>query len=74
MMRPDGHDRAQIFRQLERATGLIAGHPDYPGKDEAVRLCREDILEHSSLTTEQRARLLAILGDEAPPGGPTPSR
>ena len=70
MMRPDRYDRAQIFRRLEEATGLIASHPNYPGKDEALRLCREDILEHESLTTEQRTRLLAILGDDGSPGGP----
>lgn len=73
-MRPNGQDRAQVFRRLEQATGLIARHPDYPGKDEAVRLCREDIREHACLTTEQRARLLAILGDDDPDGRSAPSR
>ena len=65
MTRPTGPDFGQLFPRLERAAVLIARHPAYPGKEEAVRLCREDIEDHESLTTEQRIRLLAILGDEA---------
>src|SRR5690349_13562465 len=32
----------QIYARLERTTNLIARHPDFPGKGEAVSRCRED--------------------------------
>jgi hypothetical protein len=70
MLTSGGPDPARHFRMLERTADLIARHPAYPGKGEAVRRCREDIeqrFRRGSLTEEQRDRLMAIL-DEGGPG------
>jgi hypothetical protein len=69
MLTSNEHDRARHFRLLERTTNLIAHHSTFPGKDEAVKRCREDIEQRyrlGMLTVEQRDRLLAILDDEEP--------
>jgi hypothetical protein len=64
------HGSAQVYRRLERTTRLIVQHPDFPGKDEAVRRCRDDIEQRfglGELTEEQRTRLQSILrGDILP--------
>jgi hypothetical protein len=63
------HDPGALFRRLERTAGLIARHPDFPGKAAAIAECRNDIERRFSqgmLTVEQRARLLAILDGVAP--------
>jgi hypothetical protein len=54
---------------LERTAGLIARHPDFPGKREAMTRCRDDIeqrLLQGTLTQEQRDRLFAILDADNP--------
>jgi hypothetical protein len=53
-----------LFERLEQAINLIARHPFYPGKQDAVADCREDLEERvrgGSLTRDQKARLVAIL-------------
>ncbi len=52
------------YDQLVEVSGTIARHLDYPGKRDAIRLCREDIRERSlrgSLSPEQAERLTTIL-------------
>ena len=52
------------FERLERTTDVIARHPYYPGKHEAVQECLGEIEDHcrqGHLSYEQRTRLLAIL-------------
>ena len=52
------------YRGLMEVAGMIARHPDYPGKRDAVEECVEDIVERSRrgrLTPSQRDELLAIL-------------
>ena len=52
------------YRGLVRVAGMIAGHPDFPGKRVVVEECAEDIVERSHrgrLTTFQRDELLGIL-------------
>ena len=52
------------YRGLMRVAGMIARHPDYPGKRVVVEECVEDIVERSHrgrLTPFQRDELLAIL-------------
>ncbi len=52
------------YRGLMRVAGMIAGHPDFPGKRGAVEECVEDIVERSlqgRLTLFQRDELLSIL-------------
>jgi len=59
----------QLYARLERTTNLIARHPDFPGKAEAVLRCREDIearFHQGILTVEERTRLLAILDGRDP--------
>jgi hypothetical protein len=59
-------DPGQYYRRLERATRLIVRHPDFPGKDETLQRCRDDIeqrFRQNMLTEQQRARLLAILDE-----------
>ena len=56
--------RGQEYRGLLRVAGMIARHPDYPGKRDVVEECVEDIVERSLrgvLTPFQRDELLAIL-------------
>jgi hypothetical protein len=60
-------DRSQVFRRFERTSLLLASHPDYPGKPEALGRCREDVQERFQeglLTVDQRTRLMTILGAE----------
>ena len=55
---------AQEFEGLVRAVGVIARHPDFPGKRDALDECVGDIEERSRegrLTPAQRAELLGIL-------------
>ena len=52
------------YQGLIRVAGMIARHPDYPGKRDVVEECAEDIVERSHrgrLTPSQRDELLAIL-------------
>lgn len=54
----------QVFQRLERAIGLIAGHPFYPGKQEALEDCLDDLEERyrqGTLTEDEKTRLVAIL-------------
>jgi hypothetical protein len=57
---------------LFRTVNLIARHPDFPGKSDAMIECVEDIEERSRegrLSPEQRDELLAILlADRSPHG------
>ncbi len=53
------------YDRLVLATSMIARHPDYPGKQEVVSLCRQEIDERCRsgiLSRDQRSRLLDILG------------
>jgi hypothetical protein len=64
-----GHDPARLVRMLERTAEMIAHHPDFPGKGEAVQRCRDEVdqwFRQGVLTEEQRERLLAILDGEPP--------
>ena len=59
-----GDTTDQEYRGLMRVAGMIARHPDYPGKRDVVEECAEDIVERSHrgrLTPFQRDELLAIL-------------
>jgi hypothetical protein len=61
-------DPSHVFRRFERTSLLLASHPDFPGKPEALGRCRDDVEERfqqGMLTVEQKTRLLSILGDEA---------
>lgn len=52
------------FQGLRRAAEVIAGHRDYPGKQDLVREGLDDIdgLYHQGrLTTEEKERLRSIL-------------
>ena len=52
------------FQRLERAVNLIARHPFYPGKQDAVHDCLNYLEERflqGTLTLEQKSRLIAIL-------------
>ena len=63
------HDHWQLYRRLERTASLIIRHPNFPGKGEALNLCRKDVEERylqGMLSDEQRARLQAILNGEDP--------
>lgn len=54
----------QHFQRLEQAVSLIARHPYYPGKQDAVDECLEDIEERCRLgilTEDQKSRLVSIL-------------
>jgi hypothetical protein len=58
----DATDRE--YRGLIEVAGMIARHPDYPGKRDVVDECVEDIVERSlrgRLTPFQRDELLGIL-------------
>ncbi len=58
----DATDRE--YRGLIEVAGMIARHPDYPGKRDVVDECVEDIVERSlrgRLTPIQRDELLGIL-------------
>jgi hypothetical protein len=60
-------DLSEVFRRIERTSLFVAGHPDYPGKPEALGRCREDVqerFEEGMLTVEQLTRLMTILGDD----------
>ena len=52
------------YRGLMEVAGMIARHPDYPGKRDVIEECVEDIMERSHegrLTPFQRDELLTIL-------------
>ena len=56
------------FERLERAVTIIALHPDYPGKHEAIAECLEDIegrWRRGQLSLQQRLRLLSLLVQNA---------
>ncbi|WP_406699734.1 hypothetical protein V5E97_12830 [Singulisphaera sp. Ch08] len=55
------------FKRLERTVNLIARHPFYPGKSEAVHDCLDDLEERyrdGSLTHEQKSVLVSLLTSE----------
>ncbi|WP_020466744.1 hypothetical protein [Singulisphaera acidiphila] len=55
------------FKRLERTVNLIARHPFYPGKPEAVHDCLDDLEERyrdGSLTHEQKSILVSLLTAE----------
>jgi hypothetical protein len=55
---------APSFERLEQVVTIIAQHADYPGKQESVAECLEDIEDRWSrglLSLEQRFVLCAIL-------------
>ena len=55
------------FKRLERTVNLIARHPYYPGKPEAVHDCLDDLEERyrdGSLTHEQKSILVSLLTSE----------
>jgi hypothetical protein len=55
---------AQEYQGLIEVVAMIARHPEFPGKYDAVNECVEDILNRSRqgrLTPVQRAELLKIL-------------
>lgn len=57
------------FKRLERAISLIARHPFYPGKNEVVQDCLDELEERyreGSLTQEQKLLLISQLKPEAP--------
>lgn len=67
---------APSFERLERSVTNIVRHPDYPGKQENLAECLEDIedrWQRGQLTLEQRFRLYAILlrGNSATPAHAT---
>jgi hypothetical protein len=52
------------FERLELTVDMIATHRDYPGKQEVVRECLQEIDERREggrLTFEQWAKLVAVL-------------
>ena len=62
------HDPAILFRRLERTSLLLVGHPDFPGKEEALGGCRADIdqrYHQGMLTDAQWTRLRTILSAES---------
>ncbi|SIN79910.1 hypothetical protein SAMN05444166_0926 [Singulisphaera sp. GP187] len=55
------------FKRLERTVNLIARHPFYPGKPEAVHDCLDDLEDRyrdGSLTHEQKSILVSLLTTE----------
>ena len=55
---------APSFERLEQAVTIIARHADYPGKQETVAECLDDVEDRwrrGHLTLVQRFRLTAIL-------------
>jgi hypothetical protein len=66
-MTPLLHVGQSEYLGLVRVVGVIARHPDFPGKRDAVGECVDDIEERSRegrLTPAQRAELLGILLDD----------
>jgi hypothetical protein len=56
-----------LYQRLERAVTMIARHPFYPGKQEALDDCVSDLEERSrdgSLTPDQTSKLIALLYSE----------
>jgi hypothetical protein len=54
----------QEFERLEYTVGMIRRHPYYPGKEQLLDECLEDIDERfrkGRLTAEQRGRLRCVL-------------
>jgi hypothetical protein len=59
------------YQGLVKAVSMIARHPHFPGKEDAVRECVSDILERSlrgRLSPVQRIELLSILLADGPRG------
>jgi hypothetical protein len=57
------------YQRLERVVRIIAGRGDYPGRCGVVCECRDDIEElwqEGRLSSEQRARLVALLPSGQP--------
>ena len=55
---------APSFERLEQSVTMIARHVDYPGKEQVVAGCLDDIEDRwrqRELTLEQRFQLYAIL-------------
>ncbi|RUL86916.1 hypothetical protein [Tautonia sociabilis] len=53
------------FDRVAETVGLIARHPDYPGKDRVIASCFEEVEELAKagrITAEQRETLREILG------------
>jgi hypothetical protein len=70
---PERDITAPEYSGLRRVVGMIARHPDFPGKREAVDECVEDIEERSRqgrLSLDQRAELLDILSARRAPDEP----
>jgi hypothetical protein len=56
-----------MFSRLEQTMCLIARHPFYPGKQQVVDECLEELEERvrqGTLTVEQRCHLVGILRAE----------
>jgi hypothetical protein len=64
-MVPHREDLAMVpFERLERTTELIANHADYPGKQEFIAECLDEVeglWRRGQLSLDQRFRLYAIL-------------
>ena len=55
---------APSFERLEQTVTMIARHADYPGKEQVVAECLDDIEDRwrqGQLTLEQRFQLYAVL-------------
>jgi hypothetical protein len=55
---------APSFERLEKSVTIIARHADYPGKNDVVAECLNDVerrWRRGELTSEQRLRLVVIL-------------
>jgi len=64
-----------LFERLEQTATSIIQHPDYPGKNEVVTHCLEDVEDRwqkGQLLLEQRFRLYAILLKVTMPRLPLP--
>lgn len=58
---------AHMFNRLEQAMSLIARHPFYPGKQQVIDECLEELGERvrqGTLTVEQHGQLVGILTAE----------
>lgn len=58
---------AHMFNRLEQAMSLIARHPFYPGKQQVIDECLEELGERvrqGTLTVEQHGHLVGILTAE----------
>lgn len=61
---------AEDYRRLEGAAAVVARHVEYPGKQNLVRACLDEVegrCRDGRLTLQQRNRLMAILlGGDVP--------